>query len=243
MTRHEPCNENIAVESSVVVDTVVSVDNPASLNVNVRHEDNNGSDESNLNIFVKIVLSLLTFHNQQKKALMRRIEMKTLPILISSRKKFRYDHIQRLVQLVEKKLYFGKKKGNREEKQANNEDLKFFESLFPHLKLTKGVDKLMFRNEVQNLVMKYAYHAENQVQTSTTQSTVLDSERSSFTQHSSRAQNPSVPSYVLTNEDFTVMASGDIWNATVPFNYLLVLPATIYYFCKINNLIMVLIIV
>lgn len=54
-----------------------------------------------------------------------------------------------------------KKRKQEQEKVQNNttddEDFKFFESLKPHLKLITGMNKLMFRNDVQNLVMKYAY--------------------------------------------------------------------------------------
>ncbi|KAG8308526.1 hypothetical protein J6590_107829 [Homalodisca vitripennis] len=71
----------------------------------------------------------------------------------------RQDHIQQLVQHEEKNFQcYKKKKQELDKKQKkDDEDFKFFESLSPHLKLITGVNKLMFRNDVQNLVMKYAY--------------------------------------------------------------------------------------
>lgn len=76
----------------------------------------------------------------------------------------RQDHIQQLVQLEEKKLSMLQEKKRKQEldkeQKKDDEDFKFFESLSHHLKLITGVNKLMFRNDVQNLVMKYAYGSE-----------------------------------------------------------------------------------
>jgi hypothetical protein len=73
------------------------------------------------------------------------------------------DRIQKLLQLEEKKLSILEAKAKKQEsvdeqnKNDEDEDFKFFESLKPHLKLITGVNKLLFRNDIQNLVMKYAY--------------------------------------------------------------------------------------
>lgn len=38
-----------------------------------------------------------------------------------------------------------------------DEDKQFFDSLIPHIKKIPEVQKLTFRNEIQNLVQRYAY--------------------------------------------------------------------------------------
>lgn len=86
--------------------------------------------------------------------------------MTSEKKTGKPDQIQKLLQLEEKKLSIleAKAKKQQEHVQERNknheidEDSKFFESLKPHLKLITGMNKLLFRNDVQNLVMKYAYN-------------------------------------------------------------------------------------
>ncbi|XP_039279080.1 uncharacterized protein LOC111049321 isoform X2 [Nilaparvata lugens] len=73
------------------------------------------------------------------------------------RKQKRHDHDQTIEETMLKEK---KQKKENEMRRYYDEDMAFFESLKPHLKRITGVNKLMFRNEVQNLVIKFGYHRE-----------------------------------------------------------------------------------
>lgn len=97
------------------------------------------------------------------------------------------DQIQKLLQLEEKKISILEAKTARKQehestqnKSAADEDDQFFESLKPHLKLITGMNKLMFRNDVQNLVMKYAY-GRREFDSSSRSTTVSGSGDNSYT--------------------------------------------------------------
>ncbi|KAG8274886.1 hypothetical protein J6590_098027 [Homalodisca vitripennis] len=67
------------------------------------------------------------------------------------------DHLKRLVQIEEKKMAILEQKRSRTAHEKSDDDMLFFESLLPHIKKIEGVNKLFFRNDIQNLVIKYAY--------------------------------------------------------------------------------------
>ncbi|KAG8288261.1 hypothetical protein J6590_021026 [Homalodisca vitripennis] len=90
------------------------------------------------------------------------------------------DSLTKLVQIEEKKLaILEEKRGSRHTIiEKPDEDLQFFESLLPHIKHINGVDKLRFRNEVQNLVIKYAYPTNTNQHSVSSESTNLHSRSS-----------------------------------------------------------------
>lgn len=64
-----------------------------------------------------------------------------------------------MIQIEERKMAILEEKWAKRAEQMPDDDMLFFQSLLPHIKHINGADtsKLFFRNEVQNLVLKYAY--------------------------------------------------------------------------------------
>lgn len=112
--------------------------------------------------------------------------------------------LKKLIQIEEKKMaLFEEKRARREEKP--NDDMLFFESLLPHMKNINGADKLLFRNEVTNLVLKYAYSHD-----SSRPSTVTSnySTRQSFVPSDHSLQNSTSP----TPQQDNSLLDLDQWN-------------------------------
>lgn len=75
--------------------------------------------------------------------------------ILAGRRRKRTNHIDALVSIEKQKMtYLINKEDN---KKTADEDKSFFESILPHVKRIEDCNKLQFRNEVQNLVQKYAY--------------------------------------------------------------------------------------
>lgn len=116
------------------------------------------------------------------------------------------NNLTKLVQLEEKKLAI--LEGKRASKaiiDKPDEDMKFYESLLPHIKKINGVDKLLFRNEVQNLVIKYAYSNTNQESVSSDRTNHHSRPSTSISVYRSESSTP------LTHEGDDVLDL-DSWN-------------------------------
>lgn len=67
------------------------------------------------------------------------------------------QELKKLIQIEERKMAILEEKRAKRAEQMPDDDMLFFQSLLPHMKNINGADKLFFRNEVQNVVLKYAY--------------------------------------------------------------------------------------
>lgn len=81
-------------------------------------------------------------------------------VLPNRKRKSQSDAIgNALISLEKQKLQYLKSKSSRtSESTLFDEDRQFFDSLMPHVKRIKPENKLLFRNEIQQLVQRYAYH-------------------------------------------------------------------------------------
>lgn len=79
--------------------------------------------------------------------------------VLQARRRTRKSQVDSLLEIEKQKLEYiqNKRTAKRQSETAPDEDSLFFESLIPHVKKIADSRKLSFRNEIQNIVQRYAY--------------------------------------------------------------------------------------
>lgn len=69
----------------------------------------------------------------------------------------RNTYNQSILDIEQRKIQYLKEKINRKQDKDDDEDLMFFKSLLPHVKMIPAAQKLIFRSRLQELVQQFAY--------------------------------------------------------------------------------------
>lgn len=86
--------------------------------------------------------------------------------VLQARRRTRKNQVDALLEIEKQKMDYLQRKRTEESRSesAPDEDKLFFDSLIPHVKKIEDSRKLAFRNEIQNIVQRYAYPQKQNLQ-------------------------------------------------------------------------------